>query len=182
MTTQTYGPNDYILFLGQEANFQTRSMLIPAKEFMEVRAEDYKLLKESAEKNYKFIIDGEEYVIDNILFQNYKEQGKGCFSQEQHEHSKVCNDLLRYADGMDDDWYCDMKDKVWYDKVPKTMLCNGFNHIKNYKFCKNITKIKGKDINIVDGFLVLEVTEGILKMPPCDTVEEMYEMFYNKKK
>lgn len=33
--------------LDKEANFQSRSMLIPAKEFMQVRKDDYELLKKS---------------------------------------------------------------------------------------------------------------------------------------
>lgn len=42
---------EWILWIGQEANFVTRSMLIPAVEFLKVRKDDYDTLKECAIQN-----------------------------------------------------------------------------------------------------------------------------------
>lgn len=35
----------YILYVAQEANFESRTMLIPMEEFLKVRQDDYHLLK-----------------------------------------------------------------------------------------------------------------------------------------
>lgn len=166
---------DYILFLGQQGNFQTRSMLIPAKEFLEARNEDYQLLKKSSKK-FTFIIDNIKHEVDNLLLQNIVWNGNYGTS-ETHQYSDICHKLTCYADGLDDDQYYDLKDKEWYDKTP-TNLCGGFNHIKNYTELKNLKKHKDQNINIIDSFLVLELRNGILEMPSCDTVEEMYNKFY----
>ncbi|QKF94210.1 hypothetical protein QKU48_gp0752 [Fadolivirus algeromassiliense] len=170
--------NDYILFIGQEANFQSRSMLIPAKEFIEARKEDYEMLKKTSAKNYVFQFDGMDHQIDNLLLQNYIwEDNMG--KQEIREYTQVCNQLTHYADGMDDNCYFDMKDKIWYDKAICN-ICSGFNHIKNYTKAKNMTMYKKKPINIVDSFLFIELRNGILEMPSCDTVEEMFQKYYSK--
>ncbi len=156
-----YNNNDYILFVSQDANFQSRTMLIPIVEFLKVRSDDYKILKSSSIKNKNFTLNKKEYIVDNLLIINYVniEGSENIFTQTDTNYNLVCNELRSYADGMDNECYYYMKDKPWYD-LAITNLCGGFNHIYNYKKCKEITKHKNKEINIVDSFLVLESRYG----------------------
>ena len=173
-----YEPNDYILFIGQEANFQSRSMLVPAKEFIECRKDDYKLLKKSVNSNYTFLINGTKHQIHNLLLQNIIFEGN--FGRcEKTEYSELCGILTQYADGMGDNHYFELVDKEWYDKTIIN-VCSGFNHIQNYIKCKNMTHYKKKPINIVDSFLCIELRNGILELPTCNTVKEMFENIINK--
>jgi len=57
----TETPKNYILFIGQESNFGSRSMLIPAKEFLglETRKKDYETLKKYSKK-VKFITNSKD--------------------------------------------------------------------------------------------------------------------------
>jgi hypothetical protein len=167
--------NNYILYVTSDANFQTKSMLIPFAEFIKARSEDYELLVTASIRNYKFNIDGEEHIIDNLLCQNYiwtKNMGVA----EKHSHTETCNQLFAYADGFDG--HFNLEDKAWYDSA-MINLCKGFNHIKNYTKLKQMTHHKGKPVNIINSFLLLELKDGTLEMPTCDTVDEMYEMYYS---
>lgn len=169
---------EYILFVGQCSNFQSRTMLIPYKEFIKAREEDYNILKKHSKKA-KFIIDDQEHFVDNLLIIDYKWIGNHGH-QVVTEYTSFCGQLESYADGTDmyneetgkcENVYCDLKDKEWYDTA-LINLTGGFNHIKNY------TKLK-KEYNIVDSFLVLESNDGELQYPMFDTVQEMMKEFYN---
>src|SRR5690606_30846258 len=164
---------EYILFVGQEANFQSRCMLIPAKEFIESRPDIYNLLKKRSIKNYTFRLNDKDYFIDNLLLQNYKREGS-MGVPEKKDYSEFCWKLTNYADGMDEGNYFDIRDKQWYDKSIIIVGDNGFNHIKNYVNIKN-----KKEYNIIDGFLVLELEDGKLYLPDVDTVSEMYSKYFS---
>jgi hypothetical protein len=156
---------EYILYVGQEANFQSRCMLIPAKEFIRDRPDIYNKLKERSIKNHTI----EDCLIDNLLLQNYDVEGSRC-TPEIKDYSEYCWKLTHYADGLD---CIDEIDKEWYDKSILLLGSLGFNHIKNYTKIKNM-----KQYNIIDGFLVLETRDGKLERPDVDTVEEMYAKYY----
>lgn len=175
---EQYGPTDYILIIGQQGNFQTRSMLVPAKEFMEARKDDYDLLKQFSIKDHIFVLDNIEHKIDNLLYINYifKEHfGK----IQKTEYTTICGVLTDYADGLDYDCYFKLEDKPWYDNTI-TNICKNFCHIKNYTECKKITNYKGKLINIIDSFLFLELRNDNLEMPSFETTDEL-DQFYHKK-
>ena len=59
--------------------------------------------------------------------------------------------------------YQSLEDKDWVDNSIIN-ICEGFDHVKNYDYFKNIKKIGGKTINIVDKFLVLESRDGELSL------------------
>ena len=163
---------EYILFVGQEANFQSRTILIPYEKFLSVRSEDYKILKMYSFKNIKFQIDNECYNVDNLLLINFIRNGN-IGTLEESEHSRICCRMIQYADSSD---YCDDKDKPWL-KDSKFELCGGFNHIKNY-----CNLIKNSPYKIVDSFLCLSTDDGKMNFSPVDTVLEMYEKYFSLSK
>jgi hypothetical protein len=141
----------YILLVAQQANFQSRTMLIPMDEFLKVRQEDYDVLKKYAAKQ-----TFHNYTVDNVIYINYQQKSKNSYSQVITPYTKIVNQLISYADGMDhydeetgkcENVYFDMKDKIWYD-LAIANLCRGCNHVKNYKQLLND--------NVIDSFLILE--------------------------
>ena len=170
--------NNYILFIIQDANFQSRSMLVPEKEFLEIRKEDFETLKKYS-KTVTLSDGSNEYQIDNLLVQNFTR--KGNFGKpENHEYSYFYFCLQGYADGLDEGCYYGKKDHEWYDKAIIN-FCEGFNHIKNYCQAKTFKTIDNKPINIVESFLLLESENGKIKQPMFDTVKEMMLGLYSKK-
>jgi hypothetical protein len=172
---------NYILFIFQEANFQSRSMLVPFDKFISVeqRKRDYDLLKKES-INKKITINSQDHLIDHLLVQNYIKSNNslyGEYRQSQHIYTNICNELMHYSDGLDDECYMHMYDKEWYDDTI-TNICGGFNHIKNYIKCKNFKEINNKQITIVDSFLVLESEQEKINAPLFDTVEEMLLSMY----
>ena len=71
--------DEYILFCFQEANFQTRSMLIPCNLLNEKRQNDIKLLKKYS-NSCKIKVKNVTYDVNNLLLIDikcdYDEQGK----------------------------------------------------------------------------------------------------------
>lgn len=169
---------DYILIVGQESNFQSRIILIPANEYFSVdaRNNDFDILKQHSLKYHKMTVDNKDYFIDNLLIINFVNSSfPNSFKAETTEYTEICHKLIAYACGMEKDCYFDMDDKVWYDKA--IIYPNeGFNHIKNYdKFKKSTNKI-----NIIESFLILKTTNGKYNSPMFDTVDEMMRELYSK--
>ena len=134
----------YILFCAQEANFQTRTILIPYEEFIKVRKEDYELLKKYSRKNVN--ING--VCIDNLLIRRVIWNNR-CGSYENTEWGEAADKLAQYAFDLSYDiFHGDDEDKEWYYKSFKN-LATGFDHVSNYK------ELLDK-YNVVDSFLVLE--------------------------
>ena len=145
---------EYILFVADCARFQTRSMLIPYSTFPKA---SYELLKKHS--TTRTIRD---YHVDHLLLRNTIWNGNHG-TEEQNEYTYLCHQLESYADGMDEGHYYDESDKLWYDHAI-TNLCKGFNHLKNYANCKDITHIQGKEIKIVDSFLCLTMDDNKLDL------------------
>jgi hypothetical protein len=172
--------NKYILFCAQEANFQTRSMLIPYDKYLmcDNLIKDFDILRKHS-KSHIFVIDDQNYTIDNLLIQNFiwhDNMGQ----MEENGYSQIIGKLADYANGMDENKYYVANDKIWYDHTIID-LCGGFNHIKN--FCKllNMKSFEKKPIEIIEGFLVLETRDGVYELPIVDTVKEMYDKYYSEK-
>jgi hypothetical protein len=169
--------NKYILYCAQDANFQTRSMLIPYDKYLlcDDLVKNFDVLRKHS-KEQTFIIAGVNYKIDNLLLQNIM-WNDNCGQAESTEYNIIIDRLTQYADGLDDGQYFSINDKVWYDSTINN-LCGGFNHIKNYCSLRNSQSYETKPIQIVEGFLVLQTRDGVLKMPNVDTVKELYEKYY----
>lgn len=155
---------EYILFVGQEGNCQSRCMIIPAKEYLEHNKGDYDILKKYVQK---ITLEGIEI---NALFDSYKREGNSG-TQIITEYSKICNNLTSYADGMDEDCYYEREHKPWVDKCIGIPV-GGFNHVKNYTMLKNPNYYK-EGVVIIDSFLFIENIDGKIHKPPFDTVNEM---------
>lgn len=168
----------YILYCAQEANFQTRSMLIPLDLIMkcEERVRDLQILRNYIIRNAIFEHQGQEYVVDQLLINDIIWDGnRGTY--QPSPVSNIIADFTRYADGMDEDCLCQLYDQEWANNI----ICNvvtGFNHVLNYCNFRNKTEYQGKPIEIVEGFLVLESDDGKLRMPPVDTVKELFAVYY----
>jgi hypothetical protein len=170
-------PN-YILYVAQEAGFQSRSKLIPSKEFIKVRGKDYTILKEAATSTT--LHDGERpYPIQNLIVLNYlpADNLSRIHKQESNNHAPICNELTHYADWGGEEGVSKIGDDLWLHGAIFN-FCGGFNPIKNYTSCLQRTRFRGCDVNIVDSFLVLESTGGRVPRPPFDTVKEMKWTLY----
>jgi predicted SprT family Zn-dependent metalloprotease len=174
-------PKKYILYCGQEANFQTRSMLIPYDLIMkcEQRSNDIKILRENAEHNIQFEHKGTTYVVVQLIIQ-YITFNNGIGTHDQMPFTRITNELTHYAD-WGSEQLLHLYDKEWLDATIYNVSSKGFNHIVNYCKTRNKKTYKGKSIEIVEGFLVLESTNGKVLKPSVDTVEEMYEKYYGSK-
>ena len=169
-------PTKYILYCAQEANFQTRSMLIPYDLIMKCpeRVKDLQTLRENALHNVPFEHNGKNYIVDQLLIQSINwNSNMGTYDESPFRH--ITSDLTSYADGMDEDCFCQSHDKDWANYVICDVASNGFNHVVNY--C-NFRKKCTYPIEIVEGFLVLESDNGKLRMSSVDTVEEMFAKYY----
>lgn len=148
--------------MAQDANFQTRSMLMPVGKLNQKRKDDIKLLKSLS---VTLDVDGKQ--VKNVVLVNHVSDDPEirCWIQDPLDQEKwsITNHFVGYADSNmwfdDERLYYDMDDKEWYDDS----LCGfvgGFDHIGNYLEWQNKKQFDGKDINIVDSILVLETIEG----------------------
>lgn len=172
-------PIKYILYCAQESNFQTRSMLIPYDLIMQCleRVEHLQMLRENALRNVPFNHKGENYVVDQLLIQNIT-WNRNVGKHDESPFSKITSDLTSYADGMEEDWFCEVYDKKWSNDVICNISSSGFNHVVNYCNFRNKTEYKDQPIEIVEGFLVLESDDGKLRIPTVDNVEELFAKYY----
>lgn len=163
----------YILYCGQQANFQTRSMLIPFDLIMrcEQRVKDLQVLRENCLKNIPLNHLGKDYIIDQLLFHNFTFDGN-IRKLDTTPYSLITGILSWYADNNDEDCYSDLADKEWYD-ASITGIASGFNHLANYSALRCLKEYNGEPIEIVEGFLVLETRRGQLSLSSIETVEEL---------
>lgn len=164
--------NDFILFVGQEANFQTRSMLVPAKEFLQVRQNDYNILKTNAIKCVPFKMKEEIVLVNQLLKLNFIWENKGRI-HEKTDYSQICDDILFYCDRGEEDMYITESDLLWLNRSVMEVCNGGFNHILNYISLQNKLTTNNSKISLYDSFLILETDNGRFCHAPFDTVEEL---------
>ena len=139
---------DYILFIKQEGNWGNQSIIIPYKEFLSVRSDDYKILKE----NTTSIITENKTKIDGVILEEIIWNGSVGISKKT-ETNRIINYIITY-NRWEDDFRTELNDKVWLDKSYEN-ICEGTNHIDNFLRCRKLTKYNNKNINIVDSLLIL---------------------------
>jgi hypothetical protein len=159
-----YDSPKYFVFCGQEAGFQTRSILIPWDILTEERKKDIEEIK-------KQCVEYEG--IKNIYFSEIQwEEDFGC-----HINHKLVSWLYFYADN---DWggLKKIEDEHWYNESYCDVI-GGFSHIDNYKELISMKEWKEKPFECVDSILVLEKDVGKeYRKPEVKTVQEMFEKYY----
>lgn len=167
--------NKYILYCAQEANFQTRSMLIPYDLIMKCpeRVKHLQILRDNALRNVPFNYKDKEYVVDQLLIQNIT-WNENCGSYDETPYKQIVSELTCYGDEM----YFNSYDEEWSNNIICYVASEGFNHVTNYCNFRNKSEYKGSPIEIVEGFLILQSHDGILNMPSVETVEEMFAKYY----
>jgi len=147
----------YILYCAQEANFQTRSMLIPYDLIMkcEQRVKDLQVLRDNALHDVSVNRCGKEYIVDQLLVQNVSWSGNHG-KYDDNQFIEITHELMNYADGMEPGHLFKEYDVEWIQHIIPDIASHGFEHIINYCDFRNRIKYRGKPIQIVEGFLVLE--------------------------
>ena len=168
----------YILYCAQEANFQTRSLLIPFDRITTKRLGDFHRIKERSE-----MYEGLDVVFINYVSICHRQYGVLEVDDKDKEIAKLnlvfesyaCSNLtgnMSDTDMLDVPVFDD--DDVGFLKSSFSNLCNGFDHIGNYK------KLLGnKKIKIVDSVLVLNKHNGVYKAPLIKDIDELYKTFLN---
>ncbi len=145
---QTY-QMDVILYCGQEANFQTRWMLIPVSVVDEhkVLRDKLQLLRDNAkfDENLNGYVFYEKFSVSNNLC-----SGDDVPDKQYYELYKTVSELTQMADGLVGNWANAFEDDILY------LSDNGFDHEKNFKLGMSMERFKNREINVVEGFLVLE--------------------------
>jgi hypothetical protein len=168
-------PKKYILYCAQDANFQTRSMLIPYDDIMECenRVKDLEILRFHAVKNATFKHRGNTYVVDQLLIENLVPSSFG-LTAEITPYTSITNNFTRCAMRM-----CEPIPEKWFKGIITEVASKGFNNVTNYCNFRNRTTYKNKPIEIVEGFLVLQFQDGEFDMPNVDTEQEMFDVYYS---
>lgn len=160
---------EYILFVIQQANFCSRVLFVPKKEFIETRNVEFLDLLEDV----KYVnLDGVDV---NLLVQNVIWEGT-TGRYETHPWTKIISCIVGVSE-----WGSEFKYKIddyWTDKS-FTKHYDSFNHVKTYQNCLKVRKYKKKDIKIVNSFLILESRNGKLEKCIYDTPDEMMLDLYN---
>lgn len=170
----------YILYCSQEANFQTRSMLIPYDLIMKCqsRVEDLQVLRDNCCENVKFIHREETFIIDQLLIQDFCwESGSG--HAIKTKTTVITNALSSYAEGWDPKYPMRDGDEIWCNDIIYNVASQGFCHIGNYCSMRNASTYDDEPIEVVEGFLVLESRDGEIEIPMVDTVEEIFKKYYD---
>lgn len=184
------GSDEYIMFIFQHTGFCPQSILVPAKEFIDVRVNDYHILQQHAHTR-TFTIDNKEVVIDNLLFVECQTSDTMTKVVEDEEYYNIYRELDMYAEWQDEFGYKHQEDKSFVEKSI-CGFCSTFDVIEEYLYYKEQTKIRGYkmhrsqkenengyDVVIVDAFLFLEVMDGKVRVKPLyKTPEEMMEKVY----
>ena len=137
----------------QECNFDSRSILIPYEEFLSVRSDDYEILK----KNTVSIITKNKTRIDGVIIQE-RIWNNSMGVLKKTEYNRIIEYIITYSE-WGDEWGVKLNDNVWLEKSYMN-ICKGSDHINNFIRCRELTKYKKNNINIVDSFLILSKHEG----------------------
>ena len=99
---------EYILYVAQLQNFQPRTMLIPAKEYLKFNKATYDQLKAHSKH-----LEG----IDNLMVKNYipSPHLDGAWTSESTPYGQIINDLTMYAENLGYEY--DDDDKNGYMKI-----------------------------------------------------------------
>lgn len=130
-----------ILFVYQEANFCVRAGLIPAKEFLAVRSDDWKVIKESAELFQDIPVLWDEIVWQGRIGDHVQ--------QPWSEVIWVMSQALEWGEE-----HVEPKDEIWASKI-QSFHITSFEHVATYK--RLAAKYKDQ---LIGGIAKLERDQG----------------------
>lgn len=148
---------NYILFCSQDANFQTRTMLIPYDKYLQCQQliKDLDILRNNS-TNKTFLINDNPKTVEKFLTREIFSDNESDYK----DYYSIIDKLTHYADGVDE---CHYDDEIWYDTAICN-LCRGYNHLINYFGLLESKEYKAKPIRIIESFLVIETDNGILRI------------------
>lgn len=164
-------PTDYLLFVAQCANFQSRSMLIPAKEFFAEHKREWQLMRESCVSE---TLDGQ--YVDHLLWRIV--DWKGALGAPQRtDWNAIVVKLETAMEG--DELDISPWDPLWSQKAKRNVI-SGLDNVDIYCRAQKLTEWQGKPIRIVDSILILEQNRreqvtSKWERPPFSTVDECLE-------
>jgi len=139
----------YILFILQECRFETRSLLLPVEKITE---EDLQLLRNSCDYDFIFYKKDDEFIIEQLVIVDYDYEydfPEG-WVQKRTAYSQILREISRLSD---------------FGTNPLCGFAGGFDPIQSYIQARNMKQFKGENIEIVEGFLILEAHEGDIQFP-----------------
>lgn len=154
---------DCILFCIQEANFQTRALIVPKIEFENVRGPDLQLLRRESIKNVpvKVLDDRGQVVsrskVEHLIYQRLFPVSENAWQSDGTLLDHVLQDLAFYADSCPPECYVREADLDWLQGANKSALGGGFDHVANYLRLRALDRMDDKPIRVVESFLVLEL-------------------------
>lgn len=162
--------NEYVLFCSQEANFQTRSILIPVEDITSELEEMLNIL-DMYSRPFKARIEGEEYIINKMLTTS-SIWDINCGSTITTPFTNAAGQLEFIAcEGEGRGRENGPFSRSGWDRnaIRPIEIRGGFDHITNFVEYMNIKEYDGEQIVVIDGYLVLEGEQ--LPMDEMRTIE-----------
>jgi len=167
----------YIGFVIEDANFQSRTIIIPISDLSEYRRQQIEIAKRTANEYNVAILGHDDNLVhithlfynDIVWTYNYDENGRkiggiGKTISDIKPWYLLMMDMQQYGDcGFKDvDEDLNPVDILIHDddiKFADTSICNltdGFDHVANYNTIQKMTEWEGKPIEMECVFLVLD--------------------------
>jgi hypothetical protein len=134
--------------VSQDSIFGSRTILIPEKEFLMTRFEEYEIMKNCSLKNQVFTARGKKYIVENFL---EKKWNKTYGVLEKREYTGICEKLHYYID--DYPIQVNDKDKLWYSNS----IINLFTDLNAFESYLSILNLK--QYHISNSFLYLDLSD-----------------------
>lgn len=188
---------EYLLFIFQEGNFQSRSALIPAEPFLKLHKADWDLLKSHSREE---MLDG--HLVPNVLWEEIQWEGRSGrpvqapFSNALYDlqggvqgYPRTEEDLTwcQYGNWVEGLFEDEEEEKTRVEAEIYTDFCGGFDHVENFLEALKMTSIDSKPIRIVDSLLVLERNLGRhgqqredYQPPLFKTVDQLLDFFVQR--
>ena len=143
---------EYILICAQQYKQETLSILIPYNDLTEEKKKQWLELKKYTNSLYDE---------KNVILLNYITEKKNNITYHQiDQKNKEVHDLCNiFLEVMDDYNFMDNFHEKWLENSIKN-LCNGYDHVENYKNLLKTDKYK-----IIDSLLILISINDVIKIP-----------------
>ena len=152
---------DHLLFCAEEANFQTRSMLVPAGPFLATSRGRW--MVETLRRHGTRDPDHGGHVVHfDVHYMGLgEEKRERTETPDERDLQQVVHAVIVYADAklhLDDKGYgvLHAEDEAWVPGIKCDPVSKGFDHRANFARGLRLRHFKRKPVNIIEGFLCLE--------------------------